>query len=306
MDLFKAIGSEKNDKISKMMSDCFDEPISTVNFFLENKREDSKCYICENEKDVISLLHAIPYKININNNYFKCLYIYGACTKSIYRRQGYMSKLIKFCEEESKSGRVDFLALVPENKHLESYYYSLGYRNFFKIKEINLNKKDLLKFCCLANGKKGQQNENNNIYDKKFYKNIENLRCNIYNGMSGILYSAKDLEYAINLYKFFGGKFVNSEYGYAICVPEEADTLEIKDFTSKNEFIPDLLQKIYDHFPDFANYKIKTYASDNFFNGNDKTYFYGMIKPLSGFAKKVLEDFYLNKKDSAYLGLALD
>ncbi len=306
MDSFKTVGSEKDDKISQIMAKCFNDLLDTVNFFLENKPKSSKCYICENEAEIISLLHAIPYKINIEKKYFNCLYIYGACTKPKYRQQGYMSKLIKFCEAESKMNGIDFLALVPENKHLENYYNRLGYKNFFKIKEINLSKEELLKFCNLSDKKSSPKNENNDTYGRKNYKNIENLRLSIYNDISGVMYRAEDIEYAAKLYEFFGGKLISSEYGHAICVPEAIDTLEIKDFTCKREFIPDLLQKIYINFPDFKNFKIKTYSNDDFFKENCTDYFYGMIKALSYSGEKALESFYLNGRNSAYLGLALD
>lgn len=302
MALFK-INSFKNAKIAKIMADCFHEPIATSNFFLENKPAESICYTCSDKNNIISILHSLPYKIKLENSFFKCSYLYGACTVPQYRKKGYMKKLIEFYEIQAKLNGFDFSALVPDNKQLENYYHKLGYENFFKIKEINLNNEQFLKFCHTQKKVQNSQNKNN---CKNFYKDIEKLRLDIYNNISNILYSSKDMEYAANLYGFEGGKIISFSGGYAICTPSSKTTLEIRDFTCKNGFIPDLLHKIYINFPEYTDFKVKTSANDTFFKENYKTYFYGMIKPISNSGKNALEHFLKHKIAPAYLGLALD
>lgn len=299
MALFKIVSCETNGEIARIMADCFHEPIDSANFFIKNKSDESLCYACSNKNGVISTLHSLPYKLKLENNLFKCSYLYGACTAPKYRKKGYMSKLINFFEIQSKLNGSDFSALVPDNKHLENYYNKLGYVNFFKVKEINLNKKHFLKLCHFEEKIQNRQNKN-------FYKNIEKLRLDIYNNISNILYTSQDIEYAANLYTSLGGKIVSCLGGYGICEPLDMHTLEIKDFTCKNEFIPDLLGKIYINFPNYKNFKIKTNPNDTFFKENTKTYFWGMIKPLSRKGKEALKNFYITKKHDAYLGLALD
>lgn len=303
MALFKINPSNINNKIAKLMAICFNEPLTSVNFFLDNKSSESFCYTCLNQNDIISVLHSLPYKINFGKRIFKCSYLYGACTEPKYRKKGYMQKLIKFYEAQSKLNGFDFSFLVPDNEYLEKYYQKLGYKNFFKIKEVTLNKNSLLNICRLP---RSEQNNHDKTSGENFYKNIEKLRLDIYNNISNILYSEKDIKYAADLYEFFGGKFISTTQGYGICVPINKNTLEIKDFTCKNEFIPDLLQKIYQNFPNFQNFKICTSTNDTFFKENTETQFFGMIKPLSHVGEKTLEEFIINKKHYAYLGLALD
>ncbi len=299
MALFKT-NSEKNNKLAKIMSICFDEPLSSVNFFLENKPPKSKCYTCTQGNNIISVLHSLFYKIKLKENYFKCSYIYGACTAPKYRKKGYMSKLIKYCEIQSKLDGFDFSILVPDNEHLKNYYYKFGYKNFFKTKNISLKKDQILDICRLSKAISSKTE------DKNIYKNIENLRLNIYNNIDHILYSEEDIKYAVNLYKFFSGNIISLQEGYGICVPINEKTLEIKDFTCKNEFIPNLLQKIYINFPNYENFEIKTSSTNNFFKENVKTHFFGMIKPLSQAAKETISSFEHTNDPGAYLGLALD
>ncbi len=303
MALFKINPSNVNNKIAKLMAICFHEPLISVNFFLNNKSPESLCYTCLNQNDIISVLHSLPHKINIEKNIFKCSYLYGACTAPKYRKKGYMKKLIKFYEVQSKLNGFDFSVLVPDNEYLEKYYQKLGYKNFFKTKEVRLNKEQFLKFCKSDEKIQNQQYKNNR---KNFYKIIEKLRLDIYNNISNILYNEKDIEYAADLYKFFGGKFISLPQGYGICVPINNNTLEIKDFTCKNEFIPDLLQKIYQNFPNFQSFKIEISTNDTFFTENTETHFFGMIKPLSKKGEKTLKKLMIKKEHDAYLGLALD
>ena len=135
---------------------------------------------------------------------------------------------------------------------------------------------------------------------------MEKLRLDIYNNMDLVLYNAKDIEYAANLYRFFGGKLINIQQGYGICEPTCENTLAIKDFTCKNEFIPDLLEKIYKNFPRYENFEIQTSTADSFFENNATTHYFGMIKPLSKTGKIALEKFKQTSNPYAYLGLALD
>lgn len=303
MALFKTYTGNRYDEIARIMANCFNEPISSVNFFLKNKSKNSKCYICKNKNSIISVLHGLPYSIKLGKNHFKISYIYAACTAPKYRKKGYMKKLIRLFEMQSKLNGFDFSVLVPDSKNLENYYQKLGYRNFFKIKKIKLNKEQFLNFCRMP--KKVQNEQNKNIY-KNFYKYMEKLRLDIYNNMDLVLYNAKDIEYAANLYRFFGGKLINIQQGYGICEPTGENTLLIKDFTCKNEFIPDLLEKIYKNFPRYENFEIQTSTADSFFENNATTHYFGMIKPLSKAGKIALEKFKQTSNQNAYLGLALD
>lgn len=302
MAVFKT-NAFKNEKIAKLMADCFNEPITSSNFFLENKSKESICYICKDKNNIISALHSLPYKIKLESTIFKCSYLYAACTAPKYRKKGYMQKLIKFYEIQSKLNGFDFSVLVPDNKHLEDYYAKLGYKNFFKIKEINLNKEQLLRLCNSTKKVENSQNKNN---CKNFYNYMEKLRLDIYNNISNILYSARDMEYAANLYSFVGGKFLSLPEGYAICNPVSKTTVVVRDFTCKKDFIPTLLHKIYINFPEYTDFKIKTAANDTFFKENAKTYFCGMIKPISHLGKTALDNFTENENSPPYLGVALD
>lgn len=303
MALFKIDSYETNPSVATIMSECFHEPLSSVVFFLKNKSKNSRCYTCTNNNETVSALHALPYKIKIGENFFNSSYVYAACTAPLHRKKGYMKKLIKFYEADAKINGFEISFLVPDNKHLENYYKKLGYENFFKIKEVNLKNEEFLELCSPPTKAQNEQNKNTH---KNFYKFIEKLRLDIYNNISNVLYTSEDMKYAASLYKFFGGKLISIPEGYAICILTKKDTLEIKDFTCKNEFIPFLLRKIYTNFPHCENFRIVTNPNDIFFKKNAKTYFWGMIKPLSSASKETLETFLQTKKQEVYLGLALD
>lgn len=289
MIIFKTANQRMISELISAMCLCFNEPEETVKFFFENKFKPKNCFICTKNNNLVAMLHVLPQKLVLSESFYTVSYIYGACTLPEYRKKGYMSKLLKYTEAILKLRGFDFSVLVPENKSLENFYKNLGYCNFFKTRTVILDKydqEDSFKFT------------NNNI--SKY--SMEKLRYNMYNNFNGIAYTQKDIDYAMNLYKKYGGDTLFVSGGYAICEPISDFELEIKDFTCYSSETPELLSKVFQKFPNHKRFIIKTNPANSYFKHCKFDEFHGMIKSL----KKNIKKEFKGSNISPYLGLALD
>ncbi len=294
MIFFKNANEKMKSELISAMCECFNEPVETVQFFFENKFNKENCFVCVKDGVVAAVLHVLPQTLAVSGSFYRSYYVYGACTLPQFRSRGYMSKLLRYTEAVLKVREADFTVLVPENKKLEGFYGHLGYRNFFKTKTVFLTKKTMKE---ISKSKVLYQMDCNIL---KY--SVEELRYCAYKDFNGMVYTQKDIDYAFNLYKKFGGEAVFSKRGYAICVPVTDSVLEIKDFTCADFNVPELVSEILLKFPNYKRFIIKTNPANTYFNRCKSDKFYGMIKPL----RRDTKDIIKNLKKPAYLGLALD
>lgn len=296
---FKHATPKMINQIINVMSVCFNEPLESVDFFIKNKSDLKRCYVCVKDNDVVSLLHAIPSEICLDGKIYPSAYIYGACTLPQHRRQGYMSALLDYAHSDLQKQNLLCSFLVPENNGLKKLYQKSGYYDFFKIKQIEFSNRQLKKLCFTGNNK--VKNFTND------YSYMEKLRNNIYNNINRVIYTQSDIEYAARLYESFGGKVLCTPTGYAICATENIFCLKIRDYTSAKESCKDLATLIYKNFPNYDTYIIETASNQSFFNQSSIIKYNGMIKPLGISAQKIINSAESkNLSASPYLGIALD
>ncbi len=283
----------KKDLIS-VTSRCFNEPKEIVTYFFENKFKTDNCFVClENDKPV-SVVNILDQKLMLKNKLYKVGYIYGVCTLPEFRGKGYMKKLLNYAESCIASKGYDCSFLVPESRYLERFYENIGYRNFFKTKSVFLSKNEMIKLS---------EKESKETLNGKFLSYpMERLRCCLYNNFNGIVYEREDIDYAVNLYRKFGGNIVSIDGGYTIGVPMNDFTVELKDFTCDFRYVDKLVSEVLKKFSNYEIYLVKTNSLNICFNNCGSINFYGMIKPLN----KSFSDEINNTDTEAYLGLAFD
>lgn len=294
MESFSLAKPENGSELIDITVEAFNEPFSTVKFVFENRIDFDHCYVCKVGEKIVSLVHVFPMDIKLNNKIFKSSYIYGACTLSKYQGKGYMSRLLNFVEKDLKEKNRDFVFLVPETKSLVQFYEKLGYKNFFKMKIVEFANNEFKNLC-----KKRIKKEINFSYFS-----LEKFRGKLYNSINNVIYSLRDIKFAVDLYSFFGGKTVIIENGYGICVMDR-NSLVIRDFTCQEKDAPYLLEEIYKAFPNAKKYILRTEPSNKFFENYGKNEFYGMIKPLKEKNIAVIDEI-INSEKFPYLGISYD
>lgn len=283
MESFSLAKPEDKVELISITVKAFDEPVSTVEFVFNNRIDFDSCYVCKVNNKIISLVHAFPIDLKLNNKIFKSYYIYGVCTLPQYQGCGYMTRLLDFMEKDLKKKNGDFVFLVPEIKSLVRFYEKLGYKNFFKTKTIEFTNSEFKSLCKEKIEKK----------IKLSYFFLEKLRRKLYNNINNVMYSLKDIKFAVDLYSFFCGKVIANESGYGICMMHR-NSLIIRDFTCKETEVPYLLGKIYKYFPNAKDYILRTEPTNKFFKDYGETDFYGMIKPLKEKNNLIINDVIIS------------
>jgi ribosomal protein S18 acetylase RimI-like enzyme len=285
MESFSLAKPEDRADIINITMKAFDEPFSTVEFVFNSRIDFNCCYVCKVGNKIVSVAHAFPIDLKLNSKIFKSYYIYGACTLPQHQGRGYMTRLLEFMEKDLKNKDGDFVFLVPEINSLVRFYEKLGYKNFFKTKTIEFTNDEFKSLCKEKTGKEINFS----------YFSLEKLRKKLYNNINNVIYSLRDIKFAVDLYSFFGGKVVVVENGYGICVMSE-NSLVVRDFTCKEIEVPYLLGKIYKFFPNAKKYILRTDPTNKFFKNCGKTSFYGMIKPLKKGKNLIINDIISNNE----------
>lgn len=305
METYTKADLTMTEEIIKVMMACFGDPIWVLRFFFKERFDMNNCYVCIVDGKVVSVLHALKSKIKVERETLNAVYIYGACTLSEYRNHGYMTNLLKFANDAYSKVGYECSFLVPESDKLTKFYGRLGYRNFFKIKRIEMTRKEMMELCGFENGNFKDSNSGSLITSYQ----MENLRREVYKNQCGVVYGEKDIDFAGKLYEFFSsGGIVSNSCGYGICGFVSTGELKIRDFTCKFSGTTDLLRRIYSRFPGQQRYTIETSPSNAFFKDLGECYNYGMILPLSELSAELIEmcKLNLNGLNSPYLGISLE
>lgn len=81
----------------------------------------------EEKGELVSMMLAVPYKIEGNGVRLQGEYLCGLATRPDCRKRGLMSQLIRRRNDYAASKGVDLSLLIPSGEGLRAYYKSLGY-----------------------------------------------------------------------------------------------------------------------------------------------------------------------------------
>lgn len=301
MEVYKKADEKMVDEIMRVMTSCFGDPIWILKFFFKERFDIGNCYVCIEDKKIVSVLHVIKSKLKIGREILNGIYIYGACTLREYRKRGYMTGLINYVHEiYSKSG-YECSFLLPANQEVSRFYEKIGYKNFFKLRRCEFSKNEIIDLC--------KENTDEVSDCSLSLKEIEALRQEIYERSCGVIYSERDIGFAGKLYELFSsGAVVSTEFGYAICGFVSSGEIKIRDFTCKTPGIIGLIKKIYSRFPGQRKYIIETSTQNRFFKNFGNAVDYGMIMPLSNLASGLIETagYFCESGSYPYMGISLE
>lgn len=287
MITFKKAAEKDSGSLIKIWHICFDDDVSIIQDFL-SRGFDS--FVAEIEGKAVAALHLINTQMAYNGNTIDGVYLYAAATLPKYRGIGIMGGLIDYANQEAKREGASFCALMPADPSLFNYYRKFGYFDFFKSVNVTKSAKQLDEIC---------KNVINNTKD--LFDNIADLRFNIYNKNNGnILCSAEQIDYAVKMYKHYGGCLITASGGYMICSRVDETQVQIIECACTHKSLPQLISKLRKKL-DAQSYVFRLPANRLFFNGDGDIYYSGMLKPLRD------EDIFISIINAnPYIGLTLD
>lgn len=129
--------SNYKEKATEIWKENFTDTDEEINFYFDNIYKDENFLILENEdKKILSSLHANKYFFTLNEETFKTSYIVGVASPIIYRKKGYMKQLmLNFLNEANKNSTpLVFLSAIDSN-----IYRRFGFEYFSSIEKYSFN-----------------------------------------------------------------------------------------------------------------------------------------------------------------------
>ena len=166
------------------------------------------CYVVKEEGKIVSAFYLLPSEIKVGQRIYKGSYLYAAATYEEYRKNGYMSRLIKEAIN-GKENELDFISLVPANDGLYSYYSRFGFE------ELMYNFRT--KITC--DGKNNEQSDF--ITDGE---RINSLRKSKFDFLH--LFTDSAMNYALSCYGHFGSHFKALNDSAVLYVEDEKTVYE--------------------------------------------------------------------------------
>ena len=178
------------------------------------------CYAITEEGKIVSAFYLLPSEIKVGKRIYKGSYLYAAATYEEYRKNGYMSYLIREAIKD-KENELDFISLVPANDGLYSYYSRFGFE------ELMYNFRT--KITC--DGKNNEQNDF--ITDGE---RINSLRKSNFDYLH--LFTDSAMKYALSCYGHFGSHFKVMDDSAVLYIEDEKTVYEgIFSEKEKDDFI---------------------------------------------------------------------
>jgi GNAT superfamily N-acetyltransferase len=109
----------------------FGDREETIRYFLENAVETGDIFAEKINGKIVSAFYLVNATLVSGNKEKNVKYLYAAATLPEYRKQGIMSKMIKYAAEYVKQENTGYIALCPADESLYDYYEKLGFVTSF-------------------------------------------------------------------------------------------------------------------------------------------------------------------------------
>lgn len=287
--------ASKNDfkEIINLWNISFGDSAATIERFLHTLFTDKNCLVFREDSSIISMLFLLEAEVVSNSSTHSAYYVYAACTAPESRGRGVMSQLLKRAIGISAEQNIDFLCLVPADKHLFEYYARFGFKKIFKRKEFTLNRNIM-----------NQLSENGAEICQPSIEAIKSLRDKALATGSYLLWAENVIKYAIeeNESSAGGSIFVQKNGDFAgYCIFKiEVDTVIVKELCVKKHcfgLLANILAKQTqgDYFKFSLPLEFPLSADNLTIKDN------GMILPLNSVATTALDTMF-----NAFIGFTLE
>ncbi|MDE5664137.1 MAG: GNAT family N-acetyltransferase [Muribaculaceae bacterium] len=125
----------------ELWKDTFDDTDSYLDIFFNNYFTPRLCRCAMRESSLAAMLLGVSYDFCSELGRLRGLYLCGLSTRSEYRKQGLMSRLIEdIIDDAEKSGEFDFVFLIPADDHLREYYKKFGFYDSSDIERMMVSR----------------------------------------------------------------------------------------------------------------------------------------------------------------------
>ncbi len=296
--------SMKSD-LERLWRTCFGDSQDYIRYFFENRYVPENClvFVDESVRRPVAMLHLLNVGIAEDGAVVPSQYIYAACTRPDYRRQGIMRQLIETAQKLGQSRRLKYSVTVPAEPRLFKYYGRYGFEKCYRNRIVYMDRPDLIFLS------KGAMNVPDSIRETMMkLSEVYVFRRDMLVDREGFaIWDGTALRYAVSSHEHDGGHIVTLSYGgdfgYAFCSEEEG-TVKITEMIVKEHFAPTLLSRILKSYPKAKKFVFRLPVYDTFFEKFGEIVDFAMICRNDG--KNPVSITTLDGIRTPYLGLALD
>lgn len=291
--------------LERLWRACFGDSEEYIKFFFEHRYVPENClvYVDQMIKRPVAMLHLLPVTISEDGGLSSAQYVYAACTRSDYRKQGIMSQLLETAIKLGQSRGIKYSVTVPAEHHLFRYYGKHGFHRCYKVRMVYMSRSDLLflsKNCMKIEGSAREtMMQLNDIYTFR--------RDMLIDREGYVNWDMNAFKYAVGIHEQDGGHIITvaykGDFGYAFCSPD-GDTVRITEFIAKEHFAAVLIKRILQSYPRAQKFIFRLPIYDTFFEKYGEVLDFAMIARNDG--KSPVSMTTLEGIRAPYLGLPLD
>ncbi len=296
--------SMKSD-LERLWRTCFGDSQEYIRFYFENRYVPENClvYIDESVRRPVAMLHLLGIHIAEDGGLVPSQYIYAACTRPDYRRQGIMRQLIETAQKLGQVRKLKYSVTVPAEPRLFRYYARYGFEKCYKMRVVYLDRSDLMYLCK-------DRIRTPDHFRETMMKlgEVYAFRRDMLVDRDGfVMWDQSGFRYAVSSHEHDGGHIITlsygGDYGYAFCSQEDT-TVRITEFIVKEHFASALIWRILRSYPKAEKFVFRLPVYDSFFEKFGEIVDFAMICRNDG--KNPVSITTLEGIRTPYLGLALD
>ena len=296
--------SMKSD-LERLWRVCFGDSDEYIRYFFENRYVPENClaFVDESVKRPVAMLHLLPIGISEDGGLIPSQYLYAACTRPDYRRQGIMRKLIEYAQKLGETRKLKYTVTVPAEPRLFKYYERYGFEKCYKHRIVYLDRSDLMFMC------KGSVRIPDNVRETMMkLSEVCSFRRDMLVDRDGfVIWDPAAMRYAVGSHEHDGGHIITlsyqGDYAYAFCSQDDY-TVKITEFIVKDHFAPTLIRHILNSYPKAKKFILRLPVYDTFFEQFGEVVDFAMICRNDGRRPVLLTT--LEGMRTPYFGLALD
>lgn len=172
----KGAGQDNKEKqMRKLWKAAFEDSEAYMDFYFETVRKLNHVFIVMKDEELASMLHCNPYCLSCGKDEINAYYIVGVATKTAFRRQGLMRKLMMSAFEWMWQQKTPFCYLRPAK---EAYYTPFGFTSIEQLKMHGITKEELYAIPGLLSFEQATEEEKKEIVSWSNHSLSKN--CDLY------------------------------------------------------------------------------------------------------------------------------
>ena len=228
--VFRFAKESDANKLKKLWKTCFGDDDEYIDLFFNNRFNPNECLTAFCGESLAAMLFLLPITAVCKEKRYPARYIYAVCTEPKFRNRSVSTRLLNAAHEYMAENQIAMSLLVPAEKSLFDYYEKRGFKTEFYCSEFETDARHGEITLKTANLTELFEKRNETFSKSSLYMQWDR---------TALCYQQKEAE-------FFGGKTLEFDGGYAVCVPYQ-DKVLIKEWASER-FDHDIIAAIAESF----------------------------------------------------------